>query len=827
MDKVKNIIAKILPYVVPVLLFFGVAAAYFAPQFAGKVLPQHDVEQYEGMWSDIRAHRDATGEDAQWTGGMFGGMPAYLINVKYPAQAVKNSIGAIVKIMDTPASFVFFAMTAFWLMMLIFGVSPWVGMVAALAYGLSTYFFLIIGAGHVTKMWALVWAPLMMGGAYMTMRRNALAGGVVTALATSLELGANHPQITYYFLVAMLLFWISELVVAIKEKCHAPFWKRTAVLAFAGIVALGSNFAPLWYTSQHTPDTMRGGSELVSKETEGAHGLDLEYATAWSYGIAESWNMLIPDLAGGDSASSFAKDGHVADALGSIEPSLRQFAQQLPTYWGGQPYTAGPTYLGAVAIFLALLGAMLSSGRERWWIVGSMVLMLILSWGHNAMWFTELCFKYLPMYNKFRTVSTTLVVLEWAVPLFAGIALWKIWQTDDATRRNILRPMAWAAGITGGICLLFAVAGGVIFDFGRTNAEDLMIEQFYHILKGSGLDDYIARGYHEQWGVEVASAMVDERVEIMSQDAWRSFLFIALAAGAIALYALRKAGRGVLVAAMAVLVLADMVPVNLRYLSQDRFVTERQTKVKPTQADLQIMQDKDLGYRVLNLSVSPFNDATTSHFHRSAGGYHGAKLARYQDLIDNYLAQGNEGVLDMLNTRYVITSKGEVLLRESANGAAWFVEGLRYVNSPREEIEALGSTDLKRVAVVDFAQKPNVGPYAPIDFEGEIRLVEYAPNYLKYHYTASEDAVVIFSEIFYNKGWHAYVDGVEAPYFRADYVLRAMALPEGEHVVEWKFRAPKWNAVEGVTAAFSAVILLGLAVLIFVAIRRAFRKDGE
>ncbi len=825
MKKTNQIITKILPYLVPMLLFFVVAAAYFAPQFAGKVLPQHDVEQYEGMWSDIRAHREATGEDAQWTGGMFGGMPAYLINVKYPAQAVKNSIGAVVKILDTPTSFIFFAMTAFWLMMLIFGISPWVGMVAALAYGLSTYFFLIIGAGHVTKMWALVYAPLMMGGAYMTLRGNMLAGGVITALFTSLEFGANHPQITYYFLVAMVLFWISELVASIKERCYASFWKRTVVLAFAGLVALGSNFAPLWYTSQHTKDTMRGGSELVSKESEGADGLDLEYATAWSYGIAESWNMLIPDFAGGDSGSSFSPDGPVGDALSPV--GLRQAAKQLPTYWGGQPYTAGPTYMGAVAIFLALLGAILSRGRERWWIVGAMMLMLLLSWGHNAMWFTELCFKYLPMYNKFRTVSTTLVVLEWAVPLFAGIALWRLWQADESQRRHILRPMAWAAGVTGGICLLFAVAGGSIFDFGRTASEDLMIEQFYYMLKDAGADDYIARGYHEQLGVDVASAMVAERISLMSHDAWRSLLFIALAAGAIALYALRKTGRGVLIAAMATLVLADMVPVNLRFLSADRFVTERQAKTKPSQADLQIMQDKDLGYRVLNLTVSPFNDATTSRFHRSVGGYHGAKLARYQDLIDNYLAKGDEGVLDMLNTRYVITPEGKVTLRESANGAAWFVEGLRYVNSPHEEIDALGTTDLKRVAVVDFAQKPDIGAYAPIDFEGEISLTEYAPNRLKYHYTASDEGVAIFSEIFYNKGWRAYVDGVEAPYFRADYVLRAMRLPAGEHDVEWQFRAPQWNMVEGLTAAFSAVILLGVAVLIFTTIRRKLRKDGE
>ncbi len=825
MKNVKQIIAKILPYGLPVVLFFVVSAAYFAPQFAGKVLPQHDVEQYEGMWSDIRAHREATGEDAQWTGGMFGGMPAYLINVKYPAQAVKGSIGAVVKVLDTPASFIFFAMTAFWVMMLIFGISPWVGMVAALAYGLSTYFFLIIGAGHVTKMWALVWAPLMMGGAYMTMRGKMLAGGVVTALFTSLEIGANHPQITYYFLLAMVLFWISELVVAIKERAHASFWKRTAVLAIAGVVALGSNFAPLWYTSQHSKDTMRGGSELVSRDAEGSKGLDLEYATAWSYGIAESWNMLIPDFAGGDSGASFSTDGPVGDSLSDV--GLRQAAKQLPTYWGGQPYTAGPTYLGAVAIFLALLGAMLSRGRDRWWIVGSMVLMLLLSWGHNAMWFTELCFKYLPMYNKFRTVSTTLVVLEWAVPLFAGVALWKLWQADVDERRNILRPMLWAAGVTGGICLLFAVAGGSLFDFGRAESEDMMIEQFYHILKNSGADDYIARGYHEQLGVDVAAAMVEERATIMSHDAWRSFLFIALAAGAVALYALRKVGRRVLVAVMAVLVVADMVPVNLRFLSHDRFVAERHAKAKPSQADLQIMQDKDLGYRVLNLTVSPFNDATTSYFHRSVGGYHGAKLARYQDLIENYLAKGDEGVLDMMNTRYVIDSEGNVLRRESANGAAWFVEGMRYVNSPREEIDALGVTDLKKVAVVDFEQRPDIGAYAPIDFEGEIRLTEYAPNRLKYHYTASEDAVAVFSEIYYNKGWRAYVDGVEVPYFRADYVLRAMRLPAGEHDVEWRFRAPKWSAVEGVTGFFSAVIMLGVAVLIFIAIRRKIRKDGE
>ncbi|MEG2239999.1 MAG: YfhO family protein [Alistipes sp.] len=804
-----GIVSKIVPSAVVLLLFFVVSAFYFAPQFRGEVLPQHDVQQYEGMTKDIRDNRAATGEDPQWTGGMFGGMPAYLINVAYPAQLVKQSVGRIVQVLDTPAAFVFFAMTAMWLMLLMVGVNPWVGIVPALAYGLSTYFFLIIGAGHITKMWALVYAPLMMGGAYMTLRGKMWAGAVLTALFTSLEIGANHPQITYYFLLAMGAFWISEGVVAILKKTKLDFLKRTTLLAAAGLIAVGSNFSPLWYTAQHAKETMRGGSELTTTVESSQNGLALDYATAWSYGREETFNLLIPDFMGGQSATTFAADGTVAAVLNDY--GLRGAAQQLPAYWGTQPYTGGPTYLGAVVIFLAVLGICLARGRNKWWIVGVSVLMIFLAWGHNMLWFTEFMFNYLPGYNKFRTVSMTLVVVEWTVPLLGALALMRLWR-DEIPKQQLFKALAWAAGVTGVLCLVFAVAGGSLFDFGRDTSAQFMTDQFHQMFESNSMTDYLNRGMDEQMGLATAAAMATERAEILSADAWRSLFFILLAAACVAAFAVRRINKQVLVAALGLLVLADLIPVNLRFLSQDDFVSARRQQITATAADKEILKDTDPGYRVFNLSVGPFNDATTSYFHRSVGGYHGAKLARYQDIIDKYLSFQNEQVLDMLNTRYLIVPTAEgtqgVVRRETANGAAWFVDSVTMVDSPQAEIDALGTINTKTTAVVN-------GSLHLTDFgKGTITLTEYRPNYLKYEYTADAPALALFSEIFYDKGWRAFIDGVESPYLRADYILRAMELPAGSHTVEWRFRAPQWNTVEGVTLVCSLLILLGIITLI-------------
>lgn len=824
---------RLCPFVVAALLFFTVSALYFAPQFAGQELPQHDVVQYEGMAHDIRACRAETGEDPQWTGGMFGGMPAYLINVAYPAQVVKNSVGQLVRILDTPAAFLLFAMLAMWLMLRMAKVNPWAAIPPALAYGLSTYFLLIIGAGHITKMWALVYAPLMMGGAWMTLRGNRWVGAALTALFTSLEVGANHPQITYYFLVTMALFWLSEGVIALRESRTGDFLRRTALLAVAGVVAVGSNFSPLWYTLQHTPDTIRGGSELVAEQSKTAtDGLDLAYATAWSYGPAESWNLLIPDFMGGDSMRSFARGGEVAEALQPY--GLSSLAGQLPAYWGDQPFTAGPTYLGAVVILLALVGLLLSRGRDRWWVVIASLLALLLAWGSHFMALTELMFRWLPGYNKFRTVSMFLVVIQWTVPLMAAVALMKLRQGDDKEphegRLSPMRALAWATGIVGGLCLLFAVAGSSLFDFGYAKAEQELTTEFGAWFRQAGMETELNQGLDIELGRTAALAMAEERASIMARDAWRSLVLVLLTAAALWLYLKRGMKWGVMLTAITLLVVVDLVPVDMRYLNHDNFQTAHRNRVTPTAADQQIMADKELGYRVLNLTVSPFNDATTSYFHRSVGGYHGAKLARYQDLIDRYLTKFDDGVLDMLNTRYVILSPDSVLQRPTAAGAAWFVNYTLTASSAEEELTRLGEVDPTRVAIIrqEDIEKADRLKWEPAGegegFTGSIRLTEYQPNYLKYEYEASEAAIALFSEIYYDKGWSATIDGQEVPYFRANYVLRGMQLPAGEHIVEWRFRAPAWRSVEAVTLICSLLILGGCALLAFIRIRQELKN---
>ena len=821
MTTIASIFRKLLPTAVALLLFFTLAALYFAPQFGGDVLPQHDVQQYEGASREIYEARAEFGEDPQWIGSMFGGMPAYLVNVRYPAQLVKDTVGQAVRLVGTPAGFLFFAMCAMWAMLLMMGINPWVGIVPALAYGLSTYFILIIGAGHVTKMWALVYAPLMMGGIWLTLRgRRMWCGAALTALFASLEIGANHPQITYYFLLAAAFFWISEGIFALRERTLKSFAKRTAVLLAAGLLALGSNFAPLWYTAQHAEDTIRSGSEQSVAGTQNG-GLDLAYATAWSYGRAESWNLLIPDFMGSDSARAFSPDGAVSAALTPY--GMSSAAQQIPAYWGDQPYTGGPTYLGAAALFLALLGALLAGSRDRWWLLAASLVMLLLAWGHHFMGLTELAFKYLPGYNKFRTVSMTLVIVQWTVPLLAALALQRLWSAQIPAAR-LRRALAWAAGVTGGLCLLFAVAGGHLFDFGREAAVEQMTAQFNYILQANGADDLLQQGLDVTIGEEVGEAMAVERAQMMTADAGRSLLFVLLTAGVVWAMIVRPKWRGAAVALAGVLVVADLWGVDTRYLSSDNFVSPRRQQWTPSEADKLILRDTTPGFRVLNLTVSPFNDATTSYYHRSVGGYHGAKLSRYQDLIDRYLSSNDEAVLDLLNTRYVIRPGADGLpaaqLRPTAQGAAWLVGEIVTASTPQEELAALATTDLRRAAVVNPAEYARMtgaraGALPAADtLGGTIRLAEYRPNYLKYDYSSPSPATAVFSEIFYDKGWTAYVDGVETPYFRADYLLRAMELPAGDHTVEWRFRAPHWTTVETVTGLCSAAILLGIAAII-------------
>lgn len=832
---IQKIASWVARWVAPVALFFVIAAAYFAPQFEGRVLAQHDVQQYEGMTSDILDSRERYGEDPQWTGRMFGGMPSYLINTYYPAEWIKHSVGQVVKVIDQPASFVFFAMVTFWVMLLMMKVRRWPAVVGAVAYGLSTYFFLIISAGHITKMWALVYAPLMVGAVWYSFKRNRWAGAAMTALFTALQVGAGHPQITYYFVLVMGAMWIALLVEAVREGALRKFAVTTAAVSLAGVLGVGANFSPLWYTMQHQPETIRGGSELAVAE-DGAEGLDLQYATAWSYGRTESLNLLIPNLMGGASNETFERDGAVAQALRPY--GLQQVAQQLPRYWGDQPYTAGPTYLGAAAVLLAVLACFVLRGRAKWWIVAISVVALLLSWGKNLMWLTEFCFNYLPAYDKFRTVSMIQVIVQWSVPLLAALALSRL-SDEECDHTKAERGLYWATGVVGGMCLIVALFAGSIFGFGASEAEAMMTEQWRQMLEyQQGGSQYIAQGLHEELGLITAEAMAEERAAVASADAWRSLVFVLLTAAMVWLYLRGKVRYAVAMAVVATVVVVDLVAVNLRYLPQEAFVSARNTKVTPNEVDKYVMADTEPGFRVLNLTVSTFNDATTSYFHRSVGGYHGAKLSRYQDIIDNYLSGINyaidstaQKVIDMLNTKYLFVRSPEGYLslvpNESRCGAAWFVDRIYLTQSARDEIDALAQIDTHSEAVVDERWADEVATIdLSDDFAGEIALTEYRPNYLRYEYEASGTGVAVFSEIYYNKGWKAYLDGEEEPYYRANYILRAMTLPAGKHVVEWRFRAPAFDKVEAVTLCSSVVILAGvLAVAVAAVVRR--RKKSK
>ena len=807
----KNILLKIATYVGIPLLFALVCAVYFYPQLDGEVIPSNDVTQYEGMSRDIKDMRDLEGVDTGWTGRMFGGMPAYLITVKYPATIIRNSANAVQKAIGQPIGFIVIAMLSFWLMLVMFGVNPWVGLISSLAYGLSTYFFIIIGAGHVTKMWALAYAPLLIGGVAYTYRKNIWLGGALTALFAAIEIGAGHPQITYYFGLIIAAYAINEFVMAVRNKTLGHFAKATAILLVAAALSVGANYSSLHYTMSHSSETTRGGSDLAKESSEKGGGLDLEYATQWSYGKAETLNTFIPDLMGGASGDGFSTDGPVAKSLAKY--GARDIAVQLPAYWGDQPYTAGPTYIGAVAIFFALLGALLLEGRKKWWIIGVSILAIMLAWGSNMMWFTELAFKVLPGYNKFRTVSMTLAIVEFTVPLLGALALAKMWEGVD--RKKLLRSTYIAAGVTGGIALICALFGSSLFDM--TSPIDAHLG-----LPGDVLD-----------------AMQQERASILSADAVRSLLFVALSAGVVLLWGVGKLRKWALIACCAVLVLADMLPVNHRYLptmnEESRFEAPKELDVEPTPADLYILQDEEPGFRVQNLAVSTFNDATTSYFHRSVGGYHGAKLSRYQDLIEHYLGDPTSEVYRMLNNKYTISidkESGQYAIKTHPErlGAAWFVDRVLTVSSPQDEIAAVGQIDLACEAVVDehFAELYNKAVLDSVDQQASIKLISYRPHRLGYRSSSQTDEIAVFSEIYYPNGWSVTIDGKPAEYFRANYVLRAMVIPAGEHYIEWTFNIPDFDKVESVTLTCSIIILAAIvAAAVATFIQRKKRKTSD
>lgn len=790
----KTIFRQSLPHLVAVGLFAISSYVYFFPLLEGKGLKQHDIEQFKGSAQEIIEHRAKTGEDTYWTNSMFGGMPTYLISPSYPGNKLKL-IDRLLHFPKRPAGFIFVTLLGFYILLLVLRVNPWLSIVGAFAYALSSYFFIVIAAGHNAKIHAIAYVAPMIAGMILAFRGKYLGGLALFGLFLGLNLGAGHVQITYYAGFVIAAMAIAYLIEAIKQKDYIPYLKSVGVLAIAGILALGANFSRLYYTYDYGKDSIRGPSELSSREEDRTTGLDKEYATAWSYGKMETFNLLIPNLMGGSSMGDLGTDSHTYKYLvsnGVPQGQARQIAKSLPVYWGPQPMTSGPVYIGAIVIFLFVLGLFALKGPMKWAVLAVTILSIALAWGRNLMPLTDFFLHYIPGYNKFRTVSMILYIAEFTMPFLGFMAIKQLWD-GELSKEKFINSLKWSLGIVGGICLIFIALGGAILHF---EAEMDM--------------RYIEAGYPEQ----LFEALRADRQALMRADAFRSLVFVVLAAATLLAFYLKKLKPVYFIVALGVLIVSDMWVVNRRYLNSSNFEPIKKIDVpfSPSRADNQILADTTMYFRVFNLTVSPFNDASTSYFHKSIGGYHGAKMRRYQELIDHHLVKQNQAALNMLNTRYLITQGGDgprAVFNPEALGNAWFVQNVITVENADEEIDALTGFNPANQAVVDkrFEHMLQHTDYSSDDTTDYINLTSYSANKLVYKYRASKPRFAVFSEIYYSKGWQAYVDGEPVDHFRANYVLRAMVLPEGEREIVFVFK-PKFVRTGFAIDLLSSILII-------------------
>lgn len=786
-------IKKFLPHLLVLLVFIGLSLIYMQPLMEGKELMQSDIVQFKGMSQEIVEFREAKGEEPLWTGSMFSGMPAYQISVLYPNNWSKKLLDVFNFGLPRPANYLFLLMAGAYFLFVVLGVGWRYALVGAFGVAFASYSVIVIEAGHNSKVHAMAFMAPVLGSILLAYRGKYLLGASLTALFLSLQIATNHLQITYYLLMIVLLLGLVKLIEAAKQGQLPHFAKATGMLVIGALVAVGPNISALWTTADYGAETMRGKSELSTQQE--SSGLDQEYATRWSYGVAETFTILVPNFMGGGSSGSLSEDSNVYEALVDKripKQQARGIIGNLPLYFGTQPFTSGPVYLGAIICLLAVLGLLAFKGMDRWWLLAAFVLSILLSWGHNFPVVTDFFFDHVPGYNKFRAVSMTLVIAQVVLPILAVFGLKSILEMEN--RVQLKKSLMIGVGTVGGLCLLFALIPTLFFDFTASNDPQL-----------------VQAGYPE-WLVE---ALVEDRQALFRSDAFRSLVLVLLAAGAIFAAGMGKVKAQVVGLVIAALVLVDLWQVDKRYLKSDDFVNTRQSKAAfaPSPADQQILADTDPNFRVINLTVSTFNDASTSYHHKSIGGYHGAKLKRYQELIDSCISRNNMEVLNMLNTKYFImrSEQGpEVQRNPMALGNAWFVSDVKMVDNADAELGALNDTafSARTLAVVDnrFADQL-VGLTVSADSTAAIALESYAPNHLVYGYTASKPGLAVFSEIYFANGWNAYVDGELQPHLRANYVLRAMKLPEGQHSVEFKFEPQVYATGEKYSLAGSVLLL--------------------
>ena len=808
---------KYLLDILAVVLFAVISFVYFMPaDIDGRILYRHDAAAGVGAGQERAQFEKTTGEETRWTNSIFGGMPTYQMAPSYKSGAVlKQAVNLYHLWLPENVWFVFAYLLGFYILLRAFDFRQSLATLGAIVWAFSSYFFIIIAAGHIWKVWALAYLPPMIAGVVLAYRGKYLWGLILTAIFSAFEVYANHVQMTYYYLFIILFMVIAFLVDAIRKKEMARFGKATAVCLVGAAIGICLNLSNLYHTWQFGQETMRGKSELVKKNAanQTSSGLDRDYITQWSYGIDETWTLLIPNAKGGASVP-LAQN---AKAMEKADPNFVTVYQQLGQYWGDQPGTSGPVYVGAFVLMLFILGLFVVKGPMKWALLAATILSILLSWGHNFMPFTNFFLDYVPMYAKFRTVASILVIAEFTIPLLAMMALKRIIDEPEILQKK-MKFVYISFALTAGFCLLFALMPGTFFSDFVSGNEMQALQQI-----------------PEEYRLPLISNLTEMRQAVFSSDCWRSFWIIVIGTAFLMLYKYKKLGSEFMVAGIAVLCLVDMWLVDKRYLYDDMFVdqTVREAPQQMTSTDRLICQDKALDYRVLNLSTNTFNENETSYYHKSIGGYSPAKLRRYQEMIDAYIANEKNKVwnavsqaggdmtkvngdsvfpvLNMLNTKYFIMplQGGQTVPVKNpyAYGNAWFVDKVNFVSNANEEIDGVGRVNLRHEAVADAKFKEQLGQSVKQDDTSIVKMTRYLPNNLTYEVKSNKGGVIVFSEIYY-PGWTATIDGQPAELGRVDYILRALKVAPGSHKVVLDFHPSSLKKTETVAYIGYVVLLL-------------------
>lgn len=782
---------KLIQPLMAAAVFLLLSVMYFLPQLQGKVLQQSDIISVQGMNHESQVWQEKTGRIMLWTNSMFCGMPTYQLSAPQQNNLVKVINSLHEAFIDRPIGYFFAAMLATYIVLLCLGAGHWAAMLGAVAFGFTTNQISLYETGHMSKFMTIAYSAYLFGGTILAYQKKYIAGGVLFGLGMGLSLYNNHIQMTYYLGLFLIVYVLIAFGFAIKNKQLPAFFKGSAVLLLALILAVGASASKLWTTLEFSHDTMRG-KPILEKPLDNADpaavnkdGLDWEYAMQWSNGIKDVIAMLIPRGAGGSGGEKLSPNAAVLKDL-----RTKGVSEEIPVplYFGSLPFTSGPAYMGASVLFLFVFGLFYIRRSIRFWLVGVVLLTILLSMGKHFEWLNKLVFEYVPLYSKFRAPSSILSVTALLIPLGAALGLGGFMRGHE---KSFQRPIWIALGAIGGVCLLIAVLGPSLMSFG-------------------GASD--ARLAEVGWNID---ALIHDRKSALVADAWRSFIWVLLGAAVIWVYHQGKIKQWLLLSGLGLVIIADLWAVARRYVSPDDFVPERNVEaifdLRPV--DKQILQDPDLYYRVHDITTNPFTSSIASYHHHTIGGYSPAKFQRYQDLIDRYISKGNMNVLSMLNTKYFIINdeKKNPVGQPNPNafGNAWFVDSISMVNTNNEELEAIDSADLRRTAFVHKEFEAQVKGFDPVK-EGTITLTSYAPDELVYKSSAPSEQLAVFSEMYYgpDKGWQAYVDGVKAPHYRADYALRAMKVPQGDHEIRFKFEPRSYHVGEQISLVFSSLIVL-------------------